>query len=467
MLHTVANDPELATTVGEAKKRKSAALLNDVRDFIRRFCVFPDEHALTAVTLWAAHAHMIAHFHTSPRLLMSSAEAGSGKTRVLEVLDLLVPEPMLSLNASPATIFRTLLKRQITLLFDEVDVIWNTRATDENRENLRALLNSGYKRGATIPRCVGPKHDIVNFPVFAAVALAGLGELPDTIMTRAVIIRMRRRAPAERVEPFRTRVHEGLGHALRIRLSAWAEEVGCLVGNAWPTLPDGIVDRPAELWEPLLAVADAAGGEWPTASREACLSLCQSALDRRVSLGIRLLSDLRLVFGESIAMHTETILNRLCDGETFGLAADAPWADLYGKRISVRKLASMLGDHGVRSLKVKVGGQSLQGYRREHLWDVWQRYLPCTPSAEPVLVEPLEIVKPSQPRPGTLKHPEVPEVPEVPALQGNGGLESRIRAMAERWDYSTDELAEALAGAAADPESWRRTVDHDEFKSGK
>src|SRR5271166_885529 len=141
---------------------------------------------------------------------------------------------MLSLSASPAAIFRTLSNRQITLLFDEVDAIWNKRGKDDSHEDLRALLNCGYKRGATIPRCVGPKHEIAYFPVFAAVALAGIGDLPDTIMTRAIVIRMRRRAPTEFVEPFRTRIHETPGNILRDRLMEWAGEVGQSVGGAWP-----------------------------------------------------------------------------------------------------------------------------------------------------------------------------------------------------------------------------------------
>jgi hypothetical protein len=70
-------------------------------------------------------------------------EPESGKTRVLEVLELLVPEPMLVLNASPSAIFRTLSKRQITLLFDEVDAIWSKSGKDDNHEDLRALLNAG------------------------------------------------------------------------------------------------------------------------------------------------------------------------------------------------------------------------------------------------------------------------------------------------------------------------------------
>lgn len=179
----------------------SAELLDDVRSFIRRFCVLPDDHVLVAVTLWSAHTHMVEHFHTTPRLAVLSPEVGSGKTRLLEVLDLLVPESLFTLNASPAAVFRTLAVKQITLLFDEVDAIFTKRGQDDNHEDLRALLNAGYKRGATVPRCVGPRHDVVSFPVYCAAALAGLGDLPDTIMSRSIIIRMRRRAAHEPVEP--------------------------------------------------------------------------------------------------------------------------------------------------------------------------------------------------------------------------------------------------------------------------
>lgn len=383
-----------------------AELLEDVRDFIRRFCVFQDEHALTAITLWAAHAHMVEHFHTTPRLALLSPEPGSGKTRVLEVLDLLVPGSMFCLSASPAAIFRTLANGQVTLLLDECDAIFSKRGKDDTNEDLRALLNSGYKRGATIPRCVGPKHEVQNFGVFCATALAGLGDLPYTVMSRSVIVRMRRRAPNETVDSFRSREHEPIGHAIRDRLTEWGQLVGSEAGNAWPVLPAGIVDRPSEIWEPLIAVADAAGGQWPELSRAACVSLCRVAEDQKVSLGIRLLSDLRTIFGERDALHTETILARLC-GEGDELGADAPWGDLHGKPLGVRALATMLKRYGVSPKKVTISGKSLQGYRRENLWDAWTRYLHSSP-AQPELPELAE----SQPQEQQAAVPGVPEVPQ-------------------------------------------------------
>jgi hypothetical protein len=393
----------LEDRIDEILNPDGARVLDDVHEFIGRFCVFPNEHCLTAVTLWAAHAHMVEHFHTTPRLAVVSPEPESGKSRVLEVLDLLVPESMHCLSPSPATVFRTLSQRQITLLMDEVDTVWNTKGKDDTHEDLRGLLNAGYRRGATIPRCVGPRHDVVNFNVFCAAALAGIGDMPDTIMTRSVIIRMRRRAPHERIEPFRIRVDAPVGHALRDRLATWCESVGGDAGRAWPELPEGVEDRRAEVWEPLLSVADAAGGRWPEMAREACVEFCRQAMDRRMSLGIRLLGDLRVIFGDADALHTEAIIERLCDGEEHGLGADAPWGELHGKPIGKRGLASMLRKYSVSPQKVTVGGRSLQGYRREHLWDAWQRYLP-----------------PDSGHPEFPEFPDadpIPPIPEVPAIR--------------------------------------------------
>ncbi len=369
-----------------------AVLLDETETFIRRFCVLPTEHDLVAVTLWAAHCHAIQHFHTTPRLALLSPEPASGKTRVLEVLELLTPNTMFVFAASVAAIFRTMNEQQTTLLFDEVDAIFGRRGKDDGNEDLRALLNVGYRNGATIPRCVGKDHQVQHFNVFAAVALAGLGDLPDTVMTRAVVVRMRRRAPGEEVEPFRVRQHEGQGHAIRDRLSQWAAEHGADIGAAWPALPQGIVDRPAECWEPLLAIADAAGGDWPARARRACVEINRTTAARGQSLGVRLLIDLRRLFDASgaDALTTSDILARLCgevpygedeDGEQAYLS-DAPWRDLKGAPLDERGLANLLRRYDARPTKIRASGPPRQGYRRTDLWDAWQRYAPTPQEAE-------------------------------------------------------------------------------------
>ena len=276
-----------------AARSTGARLLDDVREFIQRFVAFPTMNCLVAVTLWVAHAHLVLDGENSPRLALLSPEPGSGKTRTLEVLELLVPSPLFSLSASTPATFRTIMKtRETVLLFDEVDAIFGKRGKDDGAEDLRALLNAGHRRGATIPRCVGATHEVVNFPVYTACALAGLGDLPDTLISRSVIIRMRRRLVSEKVEPFRRRIHEPAGSELRLRLIEWCDSVATEVSSSWPEMPDGVTDRPADVWEPLLAVADAAGGEWPAIARAACIELVKVGVSREASLGVKLLMDL-------------------------------------------------------------------------------------------------------------------------------------------------------------------------------
>ena len=410
------------------KPPDGAALLDSVRAFLARFVAFPTDHALTAATLWAAHTHLMSAWENTARLALLSPEPGSGKTRVLEVLELLTPRPMHVLNASPAAIFRTIEKARPTLLLDEVDTVFTKLGKDDDHQDLRGLLNSGYRSGATIPRCSGPLHEVRLFPTFCAVALAGLGDLPDTLMTRSVVIRMRRRAPGEVVEPFRRRLHRKDGEALCGQLTAWAGRIVKQVTNVYPDLPAGITDRPADVWEPLLAVADAAGGEWPTLARDACVALVKAAQSTDSgSLGVRLLTDLRDVFGPSQTLSTETILTEL------HALTEAPWSDLRGKPLDSRGLARRLAAYEVRSTKVKIEGRPVQGYRREHLWDAWQRYLPPV-SASPGPVEPPELCwsetfdevpdDDEVPEPGFEAEPEdppltcdVPGVPEVPDLR--------------------------------------------------
>jgi hypothetical protein len=354
-----------------------AGLLDDVRQFIARFVAFPDQHALNAVSLWAAHAHLVDKGESSPRLALLSPEPGSGKTRTLEILELLTPRSMAVLNASVAPIFRSIEAERPTLLMDEVDALFNRSAkSDDPAADLRALLNAGHRRGATIPRCVGPTHEVKRFPVYAAVALAGLGDLPDTLMSRSVIIRMRRRAPGERIDPFRHRVNSPDGLALQVRLAGWADAVADRVADAWPEMPTGVTDRPADVWEPLLAVADAAGDHWPGTARDACTALCAVAATREASLGVRLLADLRDVFGGADSLDTDTILGKLL------ALGEAPWADLRGKPLDPRGLARRLRQYGIASTKVWTNGKSLRGYKRDDLWDTWSRYLPPSTRTE-------------------------------------------------------------------------------------
>ncbi|MFF5144229.1 DUF3631 domain-containing protein [Streptomyces sp. NPDC013157] len=363
-----------------------AALLNEVEAFHRRFNVFPTEAAYVAVALWDAHAHLLDCFESTPRLAFLSPEPGSGKSRALEIVETLVPNPMAAVDASAAALFRAVSGvdgKRPTILFDEIDTIFGPKAGEN--EQLRGFINAGHRRNRPMFRCVGDgaNQTVQAFHSYAAVAVAGLGYLPDTIRDRSVNIRMRRRARNEKIEPYRTRIHEQEGFALRDRLATWAEQVSERVMNVWPDMPDEVTDRPADVWEPLLAVADAAGGDWPERARAACVTLVTaSKANDKGSLGIRLLADLRdhVMVGID-RLPTVAILDRL------NALDDAPWADLHGKPLDNRRLGRMLAEYmtadnePITSRNIKTAGSVLKGYYAADLWDAWARYLPPPPES--------------------------------------------------------------------------------------
>jgi hypothetical protein len=365
-----------------------AAVLDNVAAFLDRFVAFPSPEALTAVTLWAAHTHAIELFDSTPRLAVLSAEPGSGKTRLLELLELLVLRPVATVNCSPAYLIRRVGPAEVppTLLYDEIDTVFGPKARDN--EDVRGLLNAGHRRGAVAHRCVHRGNDIEteDFPAFSAVALAGLDDLPETLMTRSVIIRMRRRAPNEELEAYRPRINGFEGEALRDELAAWVSSAASLLDGAFPHLPEGVADRAADVWEPLLAVAEAAGGDWPERARVSCVSFVSAAQREAGSgLGIRLLGDLRTIFGDRPVMFTDAVLNLLNDDDEDSAVRESGWSEYGGHGLTASQLAKMLGKFGIKPRQVRSGDTTRKGYRREDLHDAWSRYLPplaSSPTAE-------------------------------------------------------------------------------------
>ncbi|QYN35190.1 DUF3631 domain-containing protein [Pseudonocardia sp. DSM 110487] len=399
-----------------------AELLDRVAAFISRFSVFPDQHCAPTLALWYAHTHAVQYFYTTPRLILDSAEPGSGKTRVLEVAQYLVAKPEMTISITTAAIFRMLAVGPVTLLFDEIDAVFNAKGGGNN-EDLRALLNAGYKRSATVARCVGDasRMKVERFPVFAPVALAGIaGGMPSTITTRAITIHMRRRAPHEHAEPFRERKVETQAAPLREALAEWLDRVGAdYLAGAEPDVPDGVADRAAEVWEPLLAIADLAGGHWPETARAAAVHFVRTASTAGTSIGTRLLADLRALFHVAGVdrMATTDILAELLAAE------EASWADLDGRPLDPRRLARELARYGVRPGPIRIGGQPTKGYQvggPTGLADAWARYLP-PPDTPPESVTSVTAVTPQvrhvtapDPVTGTSVTPPVEPSPPAP-----------------------------------------------------
>jgi Protein of unknown function (DUF3631)/Domain of unknown function (DUF3854) len=353
------------------------ALLDDLERFAGRFLALPSEHHLVVVVLWAMHTWSIAAFYTTPRLVCDSPEPESGKTRVLEVLRFLCRDGRLIVSTSCAALFRRIDAaddRPPTILQDEADAVWHRGDNSSEAKDLRALFDNGYRRGAVVDRCVGDRHELRAFKVFAPVALAGLaGKIPATIISRSITFHMRRRAPDEHVDEFRERDVIADANPLRERMDAWNAAHLDALASARPTMPAGVRDRRAEAWEPLLAIADAIGGDWPTRARAACEHFEHSATDDRLSLGTRLLQAVHTAFDGSDRMFSVDIVRALTADP------ESEWRDMWGKPIDQRRLAKELKRYGVESRMLRIGSAQARGYQVDGdtgLQQAWRRYLP-------------------------------------------------------------------------------------------
>ncbi|MEV7354253.1 DUF3631 domain-containing protein [Kitasatospora sp. NPDC091276] len=348
--------------------------MSELRSAIARFVILPSAHALDAVTLWVAATHLQPAWQHAPRLAVIGPAKRCGKSRLLDVITETVHDPLITVNATPAAIFRSITDQPPTMLVDEADTLFGTIKVAEKNEDLRGLLNAGHQRNRPTLRVSGPDHKPMKFPTFATAALAGIGDLPDTITDRSVVIRMRRRASGEYVASFRSKRDTPALHHLRDGLRARLIPLTDTAADLEPPMP--VEDRAVDTWEPSVAAADLAGGEWPARARAACQAMTahESGQDEDGGLKTRILADIRRVFvagGNPDALSTEHLLTALkADSE-------APWADHGTNGLTARGLRLLLKDYGIGSANIRFDRDTQRkGFTRNSFLDPWHRYCP-------------------------------------------------------------------------------------------
>ncbi|GAA2377272.1 hypothetical protein Cme02nite_20900 [Catellatospora methionotrophica] len=349
-----------------------AELLDRVHAMIVRYVILPCPEAADAVTLWIAATHAQDAWAYAPRLVIRAPEKRCGKSRLLDVVEGASHNPLMTVNASPAAVYRSIgAGNALTLLVDEADTIFGPKAGEN--EDLRGLLNAGHQRGRPAIRYDANTQRVETIETFCMAALAGIGQMPDTIEDRAVVVKMRRRAPGETVKPWRIKRDRPQMLKLSAELSAWLTPLLPELESAEPVMP--LEDRAADTWEPLIVIADAAGGTWRERARAASLVLTGEAEKNAIASDrVRLLTDCRTAFGTDEALPTGMLIDRLKADQ------EAPWARHDGTGLTPIKLAGLLREYDIRSDTIRFEqpiGQA-KGYRAGDFWDSWNRYCPPT-----------------------------------------------------------------------------------------
>jgi Protein of unknown function (DUF3631) len=355
----------------------TAHLLNAVAFCIRQYVIVNDAQA-RAVALWVLHTWSFDAADATPYLSITSPEKESGKSRLLEILELLVARPWLTGRVTAAVLCRKVDKERPTLLLDESDAAF--RSGDDYAEALRGILNTGHRRGGASSLCIGQGSniDFKDFSTFAPKAIAGLGRLPDTVASRAIRIELKRKAPGEAVARFRHRKAAAETEPIREELERWAAEAITPLRDSEPDLPDALGDRAQDCWEPLLAIADLAEGSWPESARIAAVELSGRGAEDDDSLGVRLLADVRAAFDNAGTdrLATKDLLEGLRSDE------EAPWAEWKGRGLTARSLSTFLHSFGIRSRTIRLDDETTpKGFLREQFEDAWASLYPPSQNA--------------------------------------------------------------------------------------
>ncbi len=361
-----------------------------MRAWLERFICTMHDRDLDLLALWVAHTHVVVETYTTPRLLIGSPVHGSGKTTVLDHLNRLCVNPVQAAAlSSPSMLTRLLDVGMRTILIDEVD-----RSLDPKKEGvgeLIAVLNSGYRRGASRPVLVpmkGGGWDTKEMPTYSPVAMAGNSpQLPEDTLSRTIRVLLLPDLEG-RVEESDWELIEQDAHDLRDHLTSWADRVREDVRRNRPTLPEGIKGRDRERWSPLKRVAEACGGRWPAVVDELALhDKEQQDMDREDGMvrdrpAVLLLKHLHELWpdGETF-VPTSSFLAALVNRHPDEWGIGSP----FGKSLTAQRLGRMLASsYGINSTRLDRAGP--RGYTRAALLPVWRRMGVVAPDRDPAPV---------------------------------------------------------------------------------
>jgi hypothetical protein len=363
---------DLAADVTAPYRPTLADMLGATEALVRKYVV-ADEHATCTLALHAAHTHAFDAADTTLYINVTSAAPESGKTRVFEVAEHLVRAPFNVVDPSTAALFRMVDAYRSTVLMDEIDVVF--AGNKEERSRIIGLLNAGYRDGAAIPRVIDGSKDARPpklFKIFSPKMFAGIGTvLPPATLSRTATIRLKAKKAGEQAARLRLREIKQEAAPIREALAAWAADRDVIdaLSAARPTMPDGLRDRQMDAWEPLFAIADMAGGDWPDRARLASLALVPALEGGAV--GVRLLNDLKGILraGEE-HVHLKEIAWRL------NVIEDAGWGGWNdGNGVTPREIARHLRAFEIETDQFKIDGLNGKGYAVAAFGDAFERYL--------------------------------------------------------------------------------------------
>jgi hypothetical protein len=347
-----------------------AALLDELRNYFTRHAALP-KHADVVLALWPLHTWVFDCFDITPYLVITSPTRRCGKSLLLTILQWLCCRAKKNDSMSKAAIYRSVEVERPTLVLDETS--WVVDLKDERQ----GILCGGFERNGFVEVCEGESTNISvrRYSTYCPKAFGIIGKLTATLMDRSIEIAMQRKTKADKVERLGRRDNADCAR-LRQQCLRWANDNREALAAITPKAPDGLNDRALDIWEPLLAIAELAGGAWPKLAIEAAIALSGGDPNAEEK-SVELLGHIKVEFGkiEFPAMTTKTLIDVLCSDK------ERPWAtwNKNEKPITDRQIARLLSEFRIISETVRPNEtgelKDAKGYKRARFDDAFDRYL--------------------------------------------------------------------------------------------
>ena len=306
---------------------------------------FQNKAEADALALWIAMTYVMDHLEIAPMLYVTSPEPMCGKSTVMKLLKVFSNRAEMVSKITHAAIYRLIERDQPTLLFDEADRFLH------GNNNLHGIINAGHARfEATViinKKLPDGNYDPVEFPVWCAKAIAGIGSQDDTLISRSIVISLRRKLITETVKPVRFNLHQQHENT-RQALATWASNFQSVCEEEMKPFLNASTDRGIDNWLPLGVIAKRIGYNW-IERVQAALTAIEARQDRDAqSTGLQLLTDVRNVVSESSRpewsstdLYNAVVINEETDWSVFN----------HGRPITKKKFTQMLGKFEIKPSK--------------------------------------------------------------------------------------------------------------------
>lgn len=344
--------------------RDNGHIIDRVTDFLTKYVAFPKPEQATVCALWVIHTYAFESADATPYLYVNSAEPQCGKTRLIEAAEFISRNSELAANLTASSLFRALDSDvRPTLFIDEVDTIFAGKANEE----LRSVLNSGYKYNGYVTRTLPGKNedsDVVKFSTFCPKLLAGIdnGQIPPTIADRCIPIILKRKRKDQEVSRFLPRKVRPAAEELKTAILEWvlhnADGIVTWEPDTDEELLDALSDRSFEICEPLMQIAMQAGPEYRDRAKRALIEVLSGKAEKILTPTQKCLLAAKELFDadpQRGSVQTATLAEAL--------------------NTTPKQVAAWLPKYDIAPSIITAGGSRNRGFYRQDFEDAWERYL--------------------------------------------------------------------------------------------